>query len=103
MKTKMEYTTVEKIDEQMQRLEMKLQHTSVSIQEEKKILDDIKKLRASRVMPPGLALHLGNQCASMAACTRAQHLLSISFSPYNTGSSRGNGQQMMSGQANDVA
>lgn len=53
MKTKMEYTTVEKIDEQMQRLEMKLQHTSVSIQEEKKILDDIKKLRASRVISRG--------------------------------------------------
>lgn len=57
MKTKMEYTTVEKIDEQMQRLETKLQHTSVSIQEEKKILDDIKKLRQSRVhIPPGCHL-----------------------------------------------
>ncbi len=49
MKGKMEYTTVEKIDEQMARLESRLQHTSMPLAEEKKVLEDIKKLRASRV------------------------------------------------------
>jgi uncharacterized coiled-coil DUF342 family protein len=56
MKGKMEYTTVEKIDEQMARLEQRLQHTSMPLTEEKKVLDDIKKLRASRVSRPGLHL-----------------------------------------------
>lgn len=54
MKGKMEYTTVEKIDEQMARLEQRLQHTSMPLTEEKKVLDDIKKLRASRVSRLGL-------------------------------------------------
>ena len=63
MKTKMEYTTVDKIDEQMQRLETKLQHTSVSIQEEKKILDDIKKLRQSRVRARPANLNAGRPSA----------------------------------------
>lgn len=49
MKGKMEYTSVEKIDEAMAKLEQKLQHTSMPLSEEKKVLDDIKKMRASRV------------------------------------------------------
>ena len=45
----MEYTTVDRIDEQMARLEERLQHTSVPLAEEKRVLEDIKKLRQSRV------------------------------------------------------
>lgn len=49
MKGKMEYTSVEKIDEAIARLESQLQHSSMPLAQEKKILEDIKKLRASRV------------------------------------------------------
>lgn len=49
MKTKMEYTTVEKIDEQLRRMESQLQHTSMPLTEEKKIVDNMEKLRKSRV------------------------------------------------------
>jgi uncharacterized coiled-coil DUF342 family protein len=49
MKTKMEYTTVEKIDEQLRRMESQLQHTSMPLAEEKKIVENMEKLRKSRV------------------------------------------------------
>lgn len=48
MKTKLPYTTVGKIDEQIAKLEDKLQHTSLSLAEEKKTVEDVKKLRESR-------------------------------------------------------
>lgn len=51
MKTKMEYTTVEKIDDQLQRMESQLQHTSMPLAEEKKVVDNMEKLRKSRVCP----------------------------------------------------
>ena len=49
MKGKMEYTSVEKIDEAISRMEGRLQHSSMPLAEEKRVLEDIKKLRASRV------------------------------------------------------
>ena len=48
MKGKLEYMTVEKIDEQLRRLEHRMAHSSQSLQEEKKTLDDMKRLKASR-------------------------------------------------------
>ena len=44
----MKYTTVEQIDEAIQRYEERVQHSSLSLNEEKKILDDIRKLKTSR-------------------------------------------------------
>jgi len=44
----MKYTTVEQIDEAIQKYEDRVQHSSLSLSEEKKILDDIRKLKASR-------------------------------------------------------
>ena len=48
MKGKLEYMTVDKIDEQLRRLEHRMSHSSQSLQEEKKTLDDMKRLKASR-------------------------------------------------------
>lgn len=48
MKGKLEYMTVDKIDEQLRRLDHRMAHSSQSLQEEKKTLDDMKRLRASR-------------------------------------------------------
>lgn len=48
MKGKLEYMTVEKIDEQLRRLDHRMAHSSQSLQEEKKTLDDMKRLKASR-------------------------------------------------------
>ena len=48
MKGKLEYMTVGNIDEQVRRLEHKMAHSSQSLQEEKKTLDDMKRLKASR-------------------------------------------------------
>ncbi|KAG7667236.1 hypothetical protein NADE_002968 [Nannochloris sp. 'desiccata'] len=48
LKSNMKYTTVEQIDEAIQKYEERVQHSSLSLNEEKKILDDIRKLKASR-------------------------------------------------------
>ena len=40
---------MEKIDEALARMEGRLQHSSMPLAEEKRVLEDIKKLRASRV------------------------------------------------------
>lgn len=48
MKGKLEYMTVDKIDEQLRRLEHRMAHSSQSLSEEKKTLDDMKRLKASR-------------------------------------------------------
>lgn len=48
MKGKLEYMTVDKIDEQLRRLEHRMAHSSMSLQEEKKTLDDMNRLKASR-------------------------------------------------------
>lgn len=55
MKGKMEYTSVEKIDEAIARMEGRLQHSSMPLAEEKRVLEGIKKLRASRVRAAQLA------------------------------------------------
>ncbi len=44
----MKFTTVEQIDEAIQKYEDRVQHSSLSLNEEKKILDDIRKLKTSR-------------------------------------------------------
>lgn len=48
MKGKLEYMTVDKIDDQLRRLEHRMAHSSQSLQEEKKTLEDMKRLKASR-------------------------------------------------------
>jgi uncharacterized coiled-coil DUF342 family protein len=48
LKSSMKYTTVDQIDEAIQKYEERVQHSSLSLNEEKKILDDIRKLKASR-------------------------------------------------------
>lgn len=48
MKGKLEYMTVDKIDEQIRRLEHRMAHSSMSLQEEKKTMEDMKRLKASR-------------------------------------------------------
>ena len=48
MKGKLEYMTVDKIDEQLRRLDHRMAHSSMSLQEEKRTLDDMKRLKASR-------------------------------------------------------
>ncbi len=48
MKGKLEYMTIDKIDEQLRRLEHRMAHSSQSLQEEKKTLEDMKRLKASR-------------------------------------------------------
>lgn len=48
MKGKLQYTSVEKIDEQIAKLEDMQQHSSLSIAEEKKVVENIRALRASR-------------------------------------------------------
>lgn len=48
LKANMKFTTVEQIDEAIEKLENRVQHSSLSLNEEKKILDDIRKLKASR-------------------------------------------------------
>ncbi|KAK9804196.1 hypothetical protein WJX72_000615 [[Myrmecia] bisecta] len=42
------YTSVEQVDEQIRKLEHKHEHTSLTLAEEKKLLEDLKRLRASR-------------------------------------------------------
>ncbi len=79
MKGKMEYTSVEKIDEAIARMEGRLQHSSMPLAEEKRVLEDIKKLRASRVSakaelpehrPLWMSLSLP-QVLSSSACVHA--------------------------------
>lgn len=48
LKSTMKYTTVDAIDEAIGKLEYKMTHYSLSLVEEKKALEDIKKLKASR-------------------------------------------------------
>jgi uncharacterized coiled-coil DUF342 family protein len=48
MRAKLAFPTVEKIDEQIKSLENRVAHTTMSLPEEKKILEDMKKLRQSR-------------------------------------------------------
>lgn len=48
LKASMKYTTIEQIDEAIEKLEEILQHSSLSLNEEKKTLEDIRKLKASR-------------------------------------------------------
>jgi uncharacterized coiled-coil DUF342 family protein len=48
LKSNMKFTTVEQIDEAIQKYEERVQHSSLSLNEEKKILDDIRKLKTSR-------------------------------------------------------
>ena len=48
LKANMKFTTVEQIDDAIENLESRVQHSSLSLNEEKKILDDIRKLKASR-------------------------------------------------------
>ena len=60
MKGKMEYTSVEKIDEAIARMEGRLQHSSMPLAEEKRVLEDIKKLRASRVRAYHRRIRMGH-------------------------------------------
>jgi uncharacterized coiled-coil DUF342 family protein len=48
LKSNMKFTTVEAIDEAIEKLEERMQHSSLSLTEEKKVLEDIRKLKASR-------------------------------------------------------
>ena len=48
LKASMKFTTIEQIDEAIEKLEKELQHSSLSLNEEKKTLEDIRKLKASR-------------------------------------------------------
>ena len=48
MKSKMLHTSVEGIDEQIKRAESRISHSSLTLQEERQIIDSIKKLRAAR-------------------------------------------------------
>lgn len=48
LKASMKFTTIEQIDEAIEKLEEELQHSSLSLNEEKKTLEDIRKLKASR-------------------------------------------------------
>lgn len=48
LKANMKFTTVEAIDEQIAKLEHRVQHSTLSLNEEKAILDDIRKLKNSR-------------------------------------------------------
>jgi len=48
LKSSMKFTTVEAIDDAIEKLEHRVQHSSLSLNEEKKVLDDIRKLKASR-------------------------------------------------------
>ena len=45
MKTKCEYLTVDQVDEAITRLEQRMTHTSMSLNEEKKAIEDIKRLK----------------------------------------------------------
>ena len=49
MRTKCEYMSVEQVDEAITRLEGRMSHTSMSLQEEKKTLEDIKRLKVCTV------------------------------------------------------
>lgn len=48
MKSSLKFTTVDAIDDAIAKLEYRLEHNSLSLNEEKKVLEDIKKLRQSR-------------------------------------------------------
>ncbi|KAK9806457.1 hypothetical protein WJX73_009668 [Symbiochloris irregularis] len=48
MRSKCEYMTVDQVDDAISRLENRMAHTSMSLQEEKKAMEDIKRLKASR-------------------------------------------------------
>lgn len=50
LKANMKFTTVEAIDEAIAAAEYRMEHHSLSLGEEKKVLEDIKKLRGSRAM-----------------------------------------------------
>ena len=45
MKSKCEYLTVDQVDEAIMRLENRMAHTSLSLNEEKKSMEDIKRLK----------------------------------------------------------
>lgn len=45
MRTKCEYMSVEQVDEAITRLESRMAHTSMSLQDEKKAMEDIKRLK----------------------------------------------------------
>lgn len=48
MKAKLAYLTVDKINEQIANLENRVAHTTMTLQEEKRVLEDIKKLKQQR-------------------------------------------------------
>lgn len=48
MRTKLAYATVEQIDAQIANLETRMAHTTMTLQEEKRTLEEIKKLKSSR-------------------------------------------------------
>lgn len=48
MRTKLAYATVEQIDAQIANLETRMAHTTMTLQEEKRALEEIKKLKSSR-------------------------------------------------------
>ena len=48
LKSNMKFTTVEQIDEAIAQLEHRVQHSSLTLNEEKKVLEDIRALTKSR-------------------------------------------------------
>jgi hypothetical protein len=50
LKANMKFTTVEAIDEAIAAAEYRMEHHSLSLGEEKRVLEDIKKLRGSRTL-----------------------------------------------------
>ena len=54
MKTKCEYMTVDQVDDAITRLETRMAHTSLSLNEEKKSMEDIKRLKVE--LYPGLSI-----------------------------------------------
>ena len=47
MRTKCEYMSVDQVDDAISRLENRMAHTSMSLQDEKKAMEDIKRLKVS--------------------------------------------------------
>lgn len=66
MKTKCEYLTVDQVDEAIARLEQRMTHTSMSLNEEKKAIEDIKRLKVP--LPHGHPALLQLEACKTPAC-----------------------------------
>ena len=79
MRTKCEYLSVEQVDEAIARLENRMAHTSMSLNEEKKAMEDIKRLKVftlTRLERKNTACGLCSSCLlHLAVCHRVPFAL----------------------------